>query len=226
MTTKMPQARKVARPTPEGDATVFIVDDDDAMRKAMAMLMKSVGLPTRVYPSAQAFLDEVKTTDQGCLLADVRMPGMSGLDLQEKLVEAGIILPVIMVTAYANVPVAIRAMRLGVSDFIEKPFDDQELIDRVHRAIDQGMRHRHDDEQAGLIKQRIASLTPREHEVMRLVVSGMLNKQVAGELGISQKTVENHRTNVMEKMRVEGLAELVRAALVAGIDLEPMKGDG
>lgn len=209
----------------DSEPTVFIVDDDEAMRKAMALLMRSVGLKTRVYPSAQAFLDEVKPISQGCLLADVRMPGMSGLDLQERLIEIGVALPVIMVTAYANVPIAIRAMRIGVTDFIEKPFDDQELIDRVHRAMSQGNKTNQDDHQAQRIKQRIACLTAREHEVMRLVVSGLLNKQVADELGISRKTVENHRAKVMDKMQVEGLAELVRAALVAGVELEPMKAE-
>ena len=197
------------------DATVFVVDDDQAMRQAIEFLLTAAGLPVKTFESGPAFLGAYKDGMHGCLLLDVRMPGMSGLDLLEKLRENRINLPVIMVTAYADVPMAVRAMQCGACDFIEKPFDASVLLERVNKALRLELAHRTDDEHRREVRQRLDRLTPREREVMNLVVAGMLNKQIAAELGISIKTVETHRACIMDKTAAGSLAELVRMSLVA-----------
>ncbi len=197
--------------------TVFIVDDDDAMRRGLKFLVTSAGHEAKGFDSAQAFLDYYQPTMRGCLLLDVRMPGMSGLELQEHLRSEGITIPVIMVTAFGNIPLAVRAMKTGVFDFIEKPFEGSELLDRIHRALAREDRSHEDAKYLRKIRNRLDSLTPREREVLELVITGMLNKQIAGELGISIKTVENHRARVMDKMQIVSLAELVRLAIAAGV---------
>lgn len=196
------------------DATVFIVDDDEAMRRGIEFLMQSAGLPARTFESAQAFLDTYQAGTPGCLLLDVRMVGMSGLDLLELLRKRQVHMPVIMVTAYADVPMAVRAMQSGACDFIEKPFEASQLLERVHKALAQELAARADQEQKQQLRLRLASLTPREREVMDLVVAGLLNKQIAAQLGISIKTVETHRACIMEKTEAGSLAELVRIALM------------
>jgi len=201
---------------PGGAATVFVVDDDDGMRRGMEFLIDSAGYPVRAFDSAKAFLDAYRPGTKGCLLLDVRMPGMSGLELQQHLRAERIGIPVIIVTAFANVPMAVQAIKAGAFDFIEKPFEGSELLARVRRALALAERADTDERRAGEIRSRLAALTPREREVMELVVAGRLNKQIAGELGISMKTVENHRARVMEKMNAESLAELVRMAMDAG----------
>jgi FixJ family two-component response regulator len=202
------------------DPLVFVVDDEPAIRDSLALLLRSVGLPTRTFESAQAFLDAFQPVPNSCLLADVRMPGMSGLELQERLRDRGERLPVIVLTGHGDIAMAVRAMKAGAADFIEKPYNDQVLIDAVHRALaearaPQGAASPGAD-RAG-IEARMATLSPREREVMQLVVEGRPNKVIATRLGLSTRTVEVHRAKVMEKMAARSLAELVRMALAAGL---------
>jgi len=192
------------------DTTVFIVDDDEAVRDSLGWLMKTVGLATEVFASARDFLDSYDPRRPGCLVLDIRMPGMSGLELQEKLAEDAIPLPVIIITGHGDVPLAVRALKGGAVDFIEKPFNDQVLLDAVQRAITLDASQRQEYERNADISARLASLTPREHEVLELVVAGRANKVIAAELGVSQKTVEAHRARVMEKMEAPSLSALVR----------------
>jgi FixJ family two-component response regulator len=195
--------------------TVYVVDDDKAVRDSLRWLIESVGLPVETFGSAQEFLRRCEDDEvRGCLVADVRLPGVSGLDLQDRLRAMDIYLPTIVITGHGDVPVAVRAMKAGALDFIEKPFSDQILLDRIREAMARDEKYRelagHCDELAA----RFHRLTPREREVMDLVVAGRLNKQIAAELGLSHKTIEVHRAHVMNKMRAESLAELVRIAVV------------
>ena len=191
-------------------AKVFVVDDDPAVRDALAMLIRSVDLEVETFASGTDFLDAHDSQVTGCLVLDVRMPGMSGLDLQETLAAHGSALPIIFVTGHADVPMAVRAIRAGAFDFIEKPFQDQELLDRIHQALDLASRERRDREKSLRIVDHLALLTPREREVLQLVVQGHANKVIANRLELSQRTVEIHRANVMRKMEAGSLADLVR----------------
>ena len=192
---------------------VYIVDDDDAVRDSLSFLMKSVGLSCQVFASAQAYLDVVDSIEAGCLVLDIRMPGMSGLELQKKLNAMGSMIPIIFITGHGDVPMAVQAMRDGALDFIQKPFRDQDLIDCINHALDEDSRNRSIQQQQQSLKGRISELTDREREVMQLVVAGKANKVIAAELGVSQRTVEIHRSRVMEKMRARSLAQLVRMAI-------------
>jgi two-component system response regulator FixJ len=198
------------------DPIVFIVDDEPAIRDSLALLLRSVGLRTRAYASAAEFLAAFRPVAHACLLADVRMPGMSGLELQETLRARGVRLPAIILTGHGDIAMAVRAMKAGAADFLEKPFNDQVLIDAVHRALAEAVQApagRAADRAA--IEARVQTLSPREREVMQLVVDGRPNKVIATRLGLSTRTVEVHRAKVMEKMQAGSLAELVRMALVA-----------
>jgi two-component system response regulator TtrR len=206
-----------SEPTP----TVFVVDDDEGMRKGLRFLLESAGYRVETLDSAQAFLDRYRPSMRGCVLLDVRMPGMSGLELQERLRAEDIAIPVIIVTAHANVPMAVDAMQNGALDFIEKPFEGSALLSRVRRALAHDARHRVRDGERKACSERLESLTPREREVLDLVVEGMLNKQIAAELGISMKTVEHHRARAMQKMQVESLAHLVRTMMSLAGDEPP-----
>ena len=201
---------------PPPEPTVFVVDDDRAMRESLSWLLDSVGLRVRSYANAGDFLAEHDPAQPGCLVLDVRMPGMSGLDLQAELARRGVELPTIVITGHAEVSMAVRAVKAGAIDFIEKPFSDQLLLDRVRQALEidleaREVRRRHED-----ARRRLATLTAREREVLNLVVAGKANKEIASALGVSPKTVEVHRAHVMSKMCVDSLAELIRVTLLAG----------
>jgi two-component system, LuxR family, response regulator FixJ len=193
--------------------TVFVVDDDEAVRGSLRLLFKSVGLSMQPYASAQEFLAAYNPHHPGCLVLDIRMPGMSGLELQEHLNLTGVIIPVIFITGHGDVPMAVQAMRHGAFDFLQKPFRDQDLIDRVQRAFEKDKTHRLNLGQRDRIRERFDSLTAREKEVLRLVTGGKANKVIAGDLGVSHRTVEIHRARVMEKMEAHSLAELVRMTM-------------
>jgi len=197
--------------------TVTVVDDDEAVRASLQLLMKSVGLAVETHGSAAEFLAAYNPAQPGCLVLDVRMPGISGLELQEQLNLKGAIIPVIFVTGHGDVPMAVEAMQHGAFDFLQKPFRDQDLLDRVQRALARDAESRAALAKRAQIAERLATLTPRETEVMRLVTRGKANKVIGGELGVSQRTVEIHRAHVMEKMQAGSLAELVRMVL----DSEP-----
>ena len=199
-------------------ATVFVVDDDEGLRRAIEFLLETAGLTARTFASPRDFLDYYRPEMRGCLLLDIRMPEISGLDFQEVLRERQINIPVILISAHGTIPLAVRAMRDGAFDFIEKPFDDEFMLKRIREAISLDMDQRAGDQKVREAKAQLVSLTAREKQVMSLVVAGLLNKQIAAELGISAKTVENHRARVMEKMGVKGLAELVHLANL--LDLE------
>ena len=203
-----------------GGARVHVVDDDPAMRDSVSFLLESVGIDVTCYDHAEDFLAKYSPDMRGCVLLDVRMPGMSGLQLHAKLKEESIRIPVIIVTAHSDVPMAVAAMRSGAFDLIEKPYNDQVLIDRVREAIERDASEHHEHVQEAAIRERLAELSPREDEVMRLVVSGFLNKQIASKLGLSIKTVEVHRSRVMQKMEARSLADLVRMTMRVGIEGE------
>lgn len=199
-------------------ATVFVVDDDDAMRNSLEWLIESEGHRVETFGSAQAFLDTYYPGRSGCLLLDVRMPGMSGLELQEHLRQQQIRIPVVIITGHGDVPMAVKAMKAGALDFIEKPFDDDTLLATIQRALEIDASQRLQQAGRAEYATRLAQLTPREHEVMLMVTDGKSNKEIANELGVSAKTVEAHRARVMEKMEAHSLAELVRMVLTNGVD--------
>ena len=193
------------------DVSVFIVDDDALIRDSLKYLVKSVGLKAETFSSAQAFLDTELPDQPACLVLDIRMPGLSGLDLQDELIERGILIPIIFITGHGTVPMSVRAMKAGAVDFIQKPFEDQDLLDLIHHAIEQSGKTKLKQAEIHEIEQCIKSLTVREHEILVLVVAGMLNKQIAYDLKMSENTVKTHRAHIMQKMAVKSLAELVRA---------------
>lgn len=196
---------------------VFVVDDEKAVRKSLARLIKSVGLNVQAFSSAREFLESDPSDSPSCLVLDVRMPGLSGLDLQNELDNIGYNIPIIFITGYGDIPMSVRTMKRGATDFLTKPVNEQDLLDAIHRAIEKDKQTRRQKDEIGGIQQRVDSLTPREREVFSLVVTGMLNKQIAHDLGMSEKTVKVHRARVMGKMQAGSLAELVRLALKVGI---------
>jgi FixJ family two-component response regulator len=191
---------------------VHIVDDDDSLRRAIGSLCRSVGLEPRTYASAGEFLDADHGELTGCLVLDVRLPGISGLEFQAQLAELGIHLPVVLITGHGDIQMSVRAMKAGAVDFLAKPFRDQELVDAVFAAIERDRRRRMADGSVNLIRDRFLALSPREQQVMMLVTEGRMNKQVAGELGLSEITVKIHRGAAMRKMGARTLADLVRMA--------------
>ncbi len=196
------------------DQCVYVVDDDKAVRDSLALLLKSIGLQAKLFESAQDFLDEYSPDWMGCIILDIRMPGMSGLELQKKLIELQCAMPITFVTGHGDVPMAVEAMQDGAFDFIQKPFRDQELLDRINRALNWDSEHRTEEQRKRAVQQRYATLTPREKEVMDCVVRGLANKVIAMDLDLSQRTVEIHRARVMEKMGSKSLADLVRMSLL------------
>ncbi len=197
----------------DAQATVFLVDDDANIRNAITVLIQSVGLPLIAYSTATEFLEKYDGRP-GCLVLDVRMPGMSGLELQQRLNEQGRPLSVIMMTGHADVPMTVRAVKAGAIDFLEKPFNDQVLLERVHQALEQNVQARQRQVERDVVLTRMAKLTPRERQVLDLVVRGSTNKAIATQLKISRKTLDIHRAKVMQKMEAESIAQLVNMALL------------
>ena len=201
----------------ETDAMVFVVDDDAPMRESLKNLIRSVGLRVELFSSAQEFLRSKRLDLPSCLVLDVRLPGLSGLDLQKRTTEAGMEIPIIFITGHGDIPMSVRAMKAGAVEFLTKPFRDQDLLDSIQEALERDRKAR--EERAALqeLRSRFASLTPREREVMERVVAGLLNKQIGAELGTSETTVKIHRHQVMDKMGAGSLPELVRMADRLGI---------
>ncbi len=200
------------------DADVFIVDDDSLIRDSLGQLVKSVGLNADSFSSAKTFLDAELPNRPSCLVLDIRMDGLSGLDLQDELIKRGISIPIIFITGHGTVSMSVRAMKAGAIDFLRKPFEDQELLDAIYHAIEQDRNARMEQAEIHEIKQRIASLTLREYEILVLVIVGMLNKRIACKLEMSENTVKTHRSRIMQKMQVRSIAKLVRATEKVGIN--------
>jgi FixJ family two-component response regulator len=190
---------------------IYLVDDDEAVRDALGMLFKSIGLKHEAYASALDFLERYNPARHACLVADIRMPGLSGLELQQRLNEQRSEIPIIFITGHGDVPMAVTAMKSGAADFVQKPFRDQDLIDRINKALARDLERRKGRAEQDEIRARIALLTPREQEVMQRVARGQANKVIAMDLGVSQRTVELHRARVMKKLRMRSVAELVHA---------------
>ena len=197
--------------------TIYVVDDDESVRKATARLLKSVGFHVETFSSAREFLDYKRDDVPGCLLLDVRMPGLSGMDLQQELAASNVDLPIVFRSAHGDIPMSVRAIKSGAVDFLPKPVDEQQLLDAVGQAIDRHILTRRDNSELQGIRARFESLTPREQEVVQLVADGLLNKQIAVRLGIAEPTVKVHRRHVMEKMAADSLADLVRMVEKSGI---------
>ena len=203
---------------------IYVVDDDAAVCDSLARLLKAVQLKAQTFATAAQFLEHYDPRQHACLVADIRMPGMSGLELQAVLKRLGAPIPLIFITAYGDVPMAVDAMKSGAIDFIEKPFRDQDLLDRVHQALALDRQRRADEQKVESIRKRLATLTPRESEVMQRVVQGQSNKMIAMDLGVSQRTVEIHRADVMRKMGARSVAMLVSKVQCAQSD-ESLIGD-
>jgi FixJ family two-component response regulator len=189
---------------------VYVIDDDEAVRDSLAMLLESIDLAHEVHASALDFLDAYDSDRHACVVTDIRMPGMSGLDLQQRLLEDQVDVPIIFITGHGDVPMAVTAMKRGAADFIQKPFRDQDLIDRIYKALKQEKERRDARLEERALRARLKTLTPRETEVMERVIKGQANKVIAMDLGVSQRTVELHRARVMHKLRMRSVAELVR----------------
>jgi len=198
----------------ELESMVFVVDDDNSVRKALTRLIRSIGINVESFASAEAFLSRQRYEGPSCLILDIRMRGLSGIELQEELNKANITLPIIFITGHGTIPMGVRAIKAGAIDFIEKPFEDQAILDLIKHAFECDRRAKQEKSEKDKILKCLGYLTPRERDVLALVVAGKLNKQIAIQLGISEKTVKVHRAHVMEKMHAESLAELVRISTI------------
>jgi len=199
------------------DGLVFVVDDDISVRRSLGVLIRSIGLESEAFPSAQAFLDHPLPARPCCLVLDLRLPGPSGLDLQLTLLKRSRTIPIIFISGHGDVPITARAMKGGAIDFLSKPFNDQDLLDAVQRALAKDRLARVEAAERAVIERHVATLTPRERQVMLLVVRGLLNKQIAGELGAAEKTIKIHRGRMMQKMEAGSVAELVRMTEKVGL---------
>lgn len=201
----------------EPQSIVFVVDDDAEVRKALDSLIRSVGLRVELFGSAQAFLDRKPPDAASCMILDIRLPGISGLDFQRKLADAHILIPIIFITGHGDIPMSVRAMKAGAVEFLTKPFRDQDLLDAIHQALERDGKRRRQEAEIAILRERFEWLTPRERELLPLVVSGLPNKQIAAEIGTSETTVKVHRGQLMRKMSADSLPELVRMAEKIGI---------
>jgi FixJ family two-component response regulator len=217
MTERSPPPREISA---TDEAIVLIVDDDPSLREALSSLFRSVGLKVEVFASAPELLQTKLPDTASCLVLDIRLPKRSGLELQTELAKANVQIPIIFITAHGDVPKSVRAMKAGAVDFLTKPFRDQDLLDAVALALDRDRKRREIDRGVAELRNLFEALTPREREVMSLVTAGLMNKQIAGDLGVSEITVKIHRGNVLRKMRAKSLAELVRMAELLGIRRE------
>jgi FixJ family two-component response regulator len=209
----------------EAESIVFIIDDDPLYRRSSERLVRSVGFSVQSFESARDFLSSRRPNVPSCLILDVRLPGLSGLDLQRELAEAGIHLPIIFVTGHGDIPMSVQAMKAGAVEFLTKPFRDQVLLDAIRHAIGRDQVARRQRARNADLRRRYESLNPREREVFKCLVSGMLNKQIADEIGTTERTVKFHRGNIMRKMQVKSLAELVRMAEMLGISNRASSGN-
>ena len=198
-------------------SVVFVVDDDDAMRAAVGRLVRSIGLNVVLLASAREFLAQKLPTAPCCLVLDVRLPGLGGLDFQAELAKANIWTPIIFLTAYGDIPMSVKAMKAGALEFLTKPFRDQDLIDAIQLALERDRKRREEESVVSVLRSKYETLSPREQEVMAYVTSGLLNKQIATEIGITENTVKLHRGHLIEKMGAKSLAELVRMADILGV---------
>jgi FixJ family two-component response regulator len=201
----------------DAEALVFVVDDDAPMRESLQNLLQSVGLRVEVFASAQEFLRSTRPDVPGCLVLDVRLPGLSGLELQQRLAPGDLALPIIFITGYGDIPMSVQAMKAGAVEFLTKPFRDQDLLDAVHQALARDRQARAQRAERAALRRRFEALTPRQRDVMARMVAGLLNKQIAGELGTSEATVKTHRKQVMAKMRAASFADLIKFADQLGL---------
>jgi RNA polymerase sigma factor (sigma-70 family) len=205
----------------ERQPIVFIVDDDASVREALKSLIRSVGLHVELFGSATEFLETQRPDAPSCLVLDVRLPGISGLDLQHRLADANVHIPIIIITGHGDIPMSVRAMKAGAIEFLTKPFRDQDLLDAIQVALERNRTRRHREAEIAVLRERFESLSPRERDVVTKVVSGMLNKQIADEIGIAENTVKVHRSRAMEKMQAQSLADLVK--MVERLDVSAAK---
>jgi len=198
--------------------TIALIEDDEAILHSLSMLLESRGIAVNPYASAEGFLAETAASPPQCVVSDIRMPGMSGMELQQELKKRGSAVPVVLITGHGDIAMAVQAIKQGAFDFIEKPFDDERLIESISQAIESGDRQRVEMSERALLKARVAELSPRQVEVMRLVANGFSNKEIAHKLNLSRRTVENYRAWMMEKMAAKNLADLVRKAIAMGFE--------
>jgi FixJ family two-component response regulator len=203
--------------TPAAEATVFVIDDDARMRAAMERLLKSVGLRAESFARPQDFLQRKPPDGPSCLVLDVRLPGMSGLDVQRKLIDSGISIPIIFISGHGDIPMTVKAMKSGAVEFLTKPFRDQDLLDAIQAAIERDRMRREGEKMISNLRTKFETLTPREQEVMACVTGGLMNKQIAAEIGVTENTIKVHRGNVTKKMGARSVAELVRMADILGV---------